>query len=234
MNLDGTILNKQSPVAIPLYVGNGGSYMAVTIFPNEKAQGKRVEFQLGGRSYSWSIPDHIKFDTPGIYYYNLFFTADSCYVSEVDSKRAYIYVVGSDYPNAQNKKRVVYALDDTGKHGKIVGYFKKKQLQLTKQFLGATDFGDGMANTLKLYHTINFLILDMNRYFGQSHKQMSWYIPAINELIEVAQSGVLPDNLYWSSTETSVSDGLIYDSKRCKIEAQPKDREAMAIAITTF
>lgn len=224
MKLNGTVLNKRNIDNIPLKMGHKGSSAQVTIFPNEEFYDKQVKFIMDNKSYLWSVPERIKFNSPGDYYYSVVFSPDSCFVSEVNQDREYIYQIGSEYPNAYENKGIVYELDSSRKHGKAAGYLKKKGcLQYNLLHIqDAMDYNNGLKNTIALGKSPSILMYNLSIHFSQTSKDIKWYIPAINELEQISMSNIFIKDTYWSSTQIDRTDGLVYDFTTQKMRAVEK------------
>lgn len=120
-----------------------------------------------------------------------------------------VYRVGDVY-YGKNKTGLIFWVTDDGRHGKIVSlnYTLKVWIQdsesiFNKEFeeTGATDSDDGMYNMKKI------MLIDGWRekcpaFAWCADKGKDWYMPAINELVLLTESQLLPDiGPYWSSTE---------------------------------
>lgn len=124
------------------------------------------------------------------------------------------YKVG-DYYNENGKEGVVFEVDTSGLHGKIVGMKKSGMLKWStdnKTWIGASDKENGMNNQ----RTIERIDGWRKKYpaFAWCAKQGGgWYLPAIEELRRLfavrdvinrtleLQGGIRLEYLYWSSTE---------------------------------
>lgn len=141
---------------------------------------------------------------------------------EAGKGRDGIYEVG-DYYNVDGKEGVVFYVDDTGCHGKIVSMAQSnKELQWTsnrreqRQLIGATSSSDGAANMQVVQQHPNWR-KNYPAFAWCADLGDGWYLPASDELVRilrddsvhnavnrtlVAKGGKeLADNWYWSSTE---------------------------------
>ncbi|MBQ6881568.1 MAG: TIR domain-containing protein [Alistipes sp.] len=143
-----------------------------------------------------------------------------------------VYKVG-DYYNVNGKEGVVFYVDASGKHGKIVSMtHSNTPLQWSsskserKRSIGASSKTDGAANTRSVQQRPNWRA-DYPAFAWCANLGSEWYLPAIEELELLmkyddiinrtlgVKGGVwLSTNLcqvgYWSSTEA----GLILDSNQ--------------------
>lgn len=98
---------------------------------------------------------------------------------------------------------IVFYVTDGGWHGKVVSTDEAMlQWSIDEVKTGATDPNDGMANMRKIQQISNWY--DMYPAFAWcSYIGDGWYLPALNELKILYESGVLKgEGMYWSSTET--------------------------------
>ncbi len=149
---------------------------------------------------------------------------------EAGQGRDGIYEVG-DYYNVNGKEGVVFYVDDTGRHGKIVSMAQSnKELQWTSnrreqtRLLGATSSSDGAANMQVVQQRPNWR-KNYPAFAWCADLGDGWYLPAIDELVRVlrddnvhtavnhtlvAKGGTeLAHGWYWSSTEYE------YDAEFC-------------------
>ncbi len=97
------------------------------------------------------------------------------------------YKVG-DFYNESNIKGVVFEVDETGTHGKIMGIQQKyqefaieKDCEYTHKHIGSFDKFDGENNMHKI-HQIQHWKYKFPIYSWCSHLGVGWYLPAIYEL----------------------------------------------------
>ena len=144
-------------------------------------------------------------------------------VADPSSSGSQTYKVG-DYYNVNGKQGVVFWVDETGKHGKIVS-LTESRLQWAsdeteqKRLIGADDENDG-ANNMAVVKQIADWQSKYPAFKWCADLGEGWYLPAINELelfildqsvhdavnqtletkgVKLSNIGDL--NYYWSSTE---------------------------------
>ncbi len=173
------------------------------------------------------------------------------------------YKVG-DYYNENGKKGVVFYVDYTGEHGKIVSlddlggsycFYNNLCPEAKNTFYGIDNREDGRVNLNNIMKLLEWrnrfpIINDIQQRLGQS-----WYLPAIEEL-EMLMSvrsevnvtlkrygkeiGKRGDHWYWSSTECNAKNKNGYysvlgvDLEDGKTYRAPKSGYGLARAITTF
>ncbi|MBR3846134.1 MAG: TIR domain-containing protein, partial [Alistipes sp.] len=98
-----------------------------------------------------------------------------------------IYQVG-DYYNKNGKEGVVFYVDETGKHGKIVSMTQSSEIfqwssnkNEQKQLIGASSETDGVANMRAVQQRPNWRA-DYPAFAWCADLGDSWYLPAIQEL----------------------------------------------------
>ena len=173
------------------------------------------------------------------------------------------YKVG-DYYNENGKKGVVFYVDYTGEHGKIVSlddlggsycFYNNLCPEAKNTFYGIDNREDGRVNLNNIMKLLEWrnrfpIINDIQQRLGQS-----WYLPAIEELemlmlvrseVNVTlkrygkEIGKRGDHLYWSSTEYNAKNKNGYycvlgvDLEDGKTYRVPKSSYGLARAITTF
>ena len=146
-----------------------------------------------------------------------------CIVADSSSSGSQAYKVG-DYYNVNGKQGVVFWVDETGKHGKIVS-LTESRLQWAsdeteqKRLIGADDENNG-ANNMAVVKQIADWQSKYPAFKWCADLGEGWYLPAINELelfildqsvhdavnqtletkgVKLSNIGDL--NYYWSSTE---------------------------------
>ena len=132
-----------------------------------------------------------------------------------------VYKVG-DYYNVNGKKGVVFWVDESGKHGKIVslsessnGLLWSSDTNEQKRLIGADDKDNG-ANNIAVVKHISDWQSKYPAFKWCADLGEGWYLPAINELRLFTLNASVNDavnqtlaikgkkinpNLYWSSTE---------------------------------
>ncbi len=137
------------------------------------------------------------------------------------------YKVG-DYYNDGTKEGVVFWVDETGKHGKIVSLTQKDlpwctEAQYDKKIeVWATSETDGKANTDKVMARADSR--EYTAFVWCRNMGRSWYLPAIEELILLLGNDSVYDAVnktlegrgakkmdqlwYWSSTESAINAGF--------------------------
>ena len=173
------------------------------------------------------------------------------------------YKVG-DYYNENGKKGVVFYVDYTGEHGKIVSlddlggsycFYNNLCPEAKNAFYGIDNREDGRVNLNNIMKLLEWrnrfpIINDIQQRLGQS-----WYLPAIEELERLMlvrsevnvtlkrygkEIGKRGDHLYWSSTEYNAKNKngnycvLGVDLEDGKTYRVPKSSYGLARAITTF
>ena len=113
----------------------------------------------------------------------------------------YLFEIGDRY-SYKGKEGIVFAVSDGGPHGKIVSIDETKCVWSTEKVTtGATDKNDGMKN-LRTIQAIAGWHEKYPAFAWCADKGEGWYLPALNELKALYESGVLElDDWYWSSSE---------------------------------
>ena len=96
-----------------------------------------------------------------------------------------IYQVG-DYYNVDGKEGIVFYIDSTGKHGKIIS-MKTIALQWStvNTTTGANDMNDGRINMSVIQAIPNWEELFPAFDYCYNHLGHNWYLPAYNELKQI-------------------------------------------------
>lgn len=163
------------------------------------------------------------------------------------------YKVG-DYYNEGGRKGVVFAVDATGLHGKIVALDDcaaqtttwTSDKRLRKVSLSATDRADGAKNQAAVEQVADW----QTKYppFARcASLGKGWYLPAVDEVAPLCREGEVRnvvgamlslrgkalDGLYHTSTEAGV--GLVYNSAGEQVSKfAPEDGAFMVRAVSTF
>lgn len=112
------------------------------------------------------------------------------------------FKIGDRY-SQDGKEGIIFVVSDDGQHGKIVSIDETKCFWSTKwEETGASDENDGMKN-LRMIQAIEGWHEKYPAFAWCADKGKGWYLPALNELKVLFESGVLVLNWYWSSTECS-------------------------------
>lgn len=113
----------------------------------------------------------------------------------------YLFEIGDRY-SYKGKEGIVFAVSDGGRHGKIASIDEKICAWSTEAVTtGATDENDGMKN-LRTIQAIAGWHEKYPAFAWCADKGEGWYLPALNELKALYESGVLePLGPYWSSSE---------------------------------
>ena len=143
---------------------------------------------------------------------------------EAGKGRNGVYKVG-DYYNVNGKEGVVFYVDDTGRHGKILSMIQSSELQWSSSYselIGASSKTNGAANMQAVQQRPNWRT-DYPAFAWCANLGSGWYLPAIEELVLFTLNDSVHDAVnrtlaakggtrlydkgewgwYWSSTEES-------------------------------
>lgn len=112
----------------------------------------------------------------------------------------YLFEIGDRY-SYKDKEGIVFAVSDGGRHGKIVSIDETVCAWSTEKITtGSTDENDGMKN-LRTIQAIAGWHEKYPAFAWCADKGEGWYLPTLNELKTLYESGVLELGWYWSSSE---------------------------------
>ena len=115
-----------------------------------------------------------------------------------------------DYYNVDGKEGVVFWLDETGKHGKIVSLDQEElmwcdRVEYTKGLSGiAVDQSDGMRNLQSIMKISDWRIKYPAFAWCTDHGT-GWYLPAIRELVDLLSNDEVRDSVNRALTKKGIS-----------------------------
>jgi hypothetical protein len=159
-----------------------------------------------------------------------------------------VYAVGDLFYENQNEVGIVYAITQGGLHGKVLSLTEDTKKWASKDtLLNASDIDDGAINQAIVAGLADSTPFEAFNWI--STLGADWYLPAIDELIEInskkiiinaflqnksASSPQLTSGDYWSSTETDATQAQNVDFTDGTVGGGTKSTSLKIRAIRTF
>ena len=159
----------------------------------------------------------------------------------VEKKEEQVYKIGDLYSDI-GKRGVVVSVSEDGKHGKIISLQQEYRVWSRKQKCYISDsYNSGLVNLNAIPTNADVPAIDWCK--SQGYK---WYLPAVNEMkivyenIDVINESlqryggrkILPNELYWTSTESSKTEAIAIQSSYHTF--LHKSEQALVVAMAEF